>query len=400
MDFEPTEEQRMLKKTVREFSQKVLFPRAREIEKGEKIPDDIIKQMADMGILGIGLSPEYGGSGMDPVTVGLVAEELARGDITCAVPVFFLVQTAWGCVLQKYGSDELKGRVLPGVAAGKQFLGIASTEPDTGSDVTAIRTRGAMLGGRWHLDGEKMFISGVRESVHQMPGGGGHLTLARTGAGKGGAGISMFYVPLTSRGIDPTYLEDWGRRGISTGGFAMVDVELPASHLIGEEGKGFYAAMEGFDYARGIIGMICCGVAQRCMELGIDHIKGRKAFGQHLGKFEGVQFKLAENWAQVEAVRLLALRGLWALKTEREGRGSRFASTMAIAMAKMLAPVQAFGAINDAMQWFGAMGYTEDCPLELGLKGVRSYMWAEGATEIQKLIVARELLGRDFFRND
>jgi acyl-CoA dehydrogenase len=188
-----------------------------------------------------------------------------------------------------------------------------------------------------------------------------------------------------------------GRRGMSAGGFLMKDVHVPVGNRIGEENKGFYYAMEGFDFARAIIALVCCGAAMAALDSGIEYVKQRKAFGQHIGRFEGVQFKLAEDYTRVDAARLLAYRGLWMYDQEQRNKAfRRFEVTKAIAEAKMLAPVTAFEAINDVLQWFGAFGYTLDCPIEMGLRGVRSYMLAEGSTEIMKIIVARELLGKDF----
>jgi acyl-CoA dehydrogenase len=154
--------------------------------------------------------------------------------------------------------------------------------------------------------------------------------------------------------------------------------------------------MEGFDYARAIISIVCCGAAMSSLEQAMDYIKMRSAFGQPIGRFEGIQFKLSEHWARLDALRLLGYKALWAYGKEQDKSYSRFEVTRLCAEAKMLAPKFAFEAINDAIQWFGAFGYTTECPLELALKGVRSYYWAEGSLEIMKIIVARELLGKEY----
>jgi acyl-CoA dehydrogenase len=210
--------------------------------------------------------------------------------------------------------------------------------------------------------------------------------------------MSLLYIPIkNAKGITTTILEDWGRRGISTGGFAAKDVEVPEAYLLGEENRGFYIAMEGFDFARAVISVVCCGAAMSALEKAMEHLKLRTAFGQPIGRYEGIQFRLAEHWAKLSAVRLLGYKALWMYgKNQREGAYSRYATTTACAEAKLLAPAFAFEAINDAIQWFGAFGYTTDCPLELALRGVRSYFWAEGTLEIMKIIVARELLGKNY----
>ena len=243
-----------------------------------------------------------------------------------------------------------------------------------------------------------MYISGIRETMEQMPEGGGYLTLAKTEPAQGTRGMSLFYVPLNKNpGLSVTYIEEMGRKGMSAGGFLMKDVRVPVDCRLGEENKGFYQAMEGFDYARAVIAAVCVGATMAALEAGIEYIKQRKAFNQPIARFEAIQFKLAEDYARIDAVRLLTYRALWMLDQEAQNKTfSRFEVSKAIAEAKMLAPVTAFEAINDVLQWFGAYGYTLDCPIEMALRGVRSYMLAEGTTEVMKMIVARELLGKEY----
>lgn len=297
MNFELNEDQKMIKETLGSFCKKEVSPLVRKIDEEKKIPDDLIRKLAEIGLLGLTVSREYGGTEADPVTVGLIAEELAAADLSCAIPTFFLVQAAWGHVLNKYGREEVKKEILPAVVSGRAFLGIAATEPDAGSDLAGMRTSARKAGDLYILNGEKMFISGIAEILQQMPEGGGYVTLVKTDSAMGTRGMSLFYLPVKdAEGVSFTFLEDWGRRGISTGGFKLDETPVPS----------------------------------RCAE------------------------------------------------------------------AKMPAPAFAFEAINDAIQWFGAFGYTVECPLELALKGVRSYFWAEGSLEIMKIITARELLGKDF----
>ena len=158
--------------------------------------------------------------------------------------------------------------------------------------------------------------------------------------------------------------------------------------------------MQGFDFARAIIAVVCCGVGMSCLEQAMERIKKRTAFGRPIARFQWVQFKLAEHWTRLEAQKLLAYKALWTFdRNRRDGAYNSREVTRLCAESKLLAPSIAFDAINDAIQWFGAYGYTVQCPLELALKGVRSYYWAEGALEIQRMIVGRELLGRDFAAN-
>lgn len=398
MNFEFSEQQRMIAHMAREFCEKEIVPIVRKIDEDRKIPSDIIRAMANQGFLAMSVSKKYGGIEADPITVGIVAEEIARADISCSVPTFFLVEAVWGYILDKYGTDKAKEEILPKVTKGKAFLGIGATEPDTGSDLANIQTIAKKTHEGYLINGAKMYISGIHEAVDQLPDGGGHLTLVKTDPDKGTRGMSLIYIPLKdTKGITTNVIKDWGRIGISTGGFRLEDVTVPEHYLMGEENKGFYLAMEAFDYARAVISIVCCGAAMSSLEQAMEYMKIRKAFGQPIGRFEGVQFKLSRHWAKLDAVRLLGYKALWTFGQEQiEGSHGRFETTRLCAEAKQLAPVFAFEAINDAIQWYGAFGYTTECPLELALKGVRSYYWAEGTLEIMRVIVARELLGKEF----
>jgi len=397
VNFTFTEEQELFRKTVREFCEKYIAPRAREIEEGKKIPSDIIAKMAELGLLGLTVSSEYGGIEADAVTAGIVGEELGRADPTCATAVFYLVQASWGFIMNKYGKDEAKAEILPKVTSGKAFIGIATTEPEAGSDLVGMKSVARKEGDTYVLNGEKLYISGVREVMEQMEEGGGYLTLVKTAPELGARGMTFFYVPLKGTpGISTSLFEEMGRRGISTGGFKMENVRLPAKYVVGEENKGFYIAMEGFNYARAIIAAVCAGAAMRAIEEAVEYAKQRKAFGKPIGKFEGIQFKLAEGYAKIDALRWLAYRALWMFDKYQEGVYNPFEVTKVIAEAKLLGPKWAFEVVNDALQVFGAYGYTTECIVEAALRGVRSYMWAEGSSEIMKIIIGRELFGKEF----
>lgn len=398
LDFEFTAEQKNIQRSVRDYCQQNVVPRIREIEDKGKIPDDIIRGLAEQNLFGMPVSKSYGGRESNPITTGIVAEQIARADITCAIPTFFLVQAAWGYILDKYGTEMAKKDILPQVTQGQSFLGIAISEPHVGSDIANIKTHAEKSGDRYIIRGEKKYISGVREVMTQLQKGGGHLTIVKTDPSKGTRGMSLFYIPLkNNKGVRPTYIEEWGRRGISTGGFVLENVEVTGEYLLGEENRGFYILMEGFDFARALISVICCGAAMSSLEQAMERLKSRRAFGQPLAHFQSIQFKLAEHWAQLEALRLAGYRALWMYGREQQDQTyNRFQVTKACAEAKMLAPMIAFNAINDAIQWFGAFGYTIECPLDLALKGVRSYYWAEGTLEVMRTIVSRELLGKEY----
>ncbi|MEA3460137.1 MAG: acyl-CoA dehydrogenase family protein [Chloroflexota bacterium] len=397
MDFSWTEEQKMWRQTVRDFAQKEIKPIVREMDTKGEIPEEIVKGMARLGLLGLTASEKYGGAEADWTMSCIAAEELARADISIAIPVFYLVEAGWGFIFNRYGTEEAKAEFLPKVTRGEAVLGIATTESGGGSDILgALKTRARKEGDEWVLNGEKTFTSGIAESLKL---GGIHLTLARTDPEAGHKGFSFFAVPLKDNpGISTTLFEDWGRTGISTGGFSMKDVRLPEHYLVGEEGKGFYYAMEGFSAARLLIGATCIGAAEAGLEMGTEYIKEREAFGRPIASYEGIQFPLVERYTDIEATKLIVYKAAWMMdKMYQEGEFTSFDIAKITAMAKLRAPVQAFDTLNEVANWLGALAYTKEHPIEMGIRGVRSYsIGAEGTQNIMRLIIARELLGSEF----
>jgi acyl-CoA dehydrogenase len=399
MEFGWNEEQRLWRQAVRDFAQKEIAPRVREIDTEGHIPPEIIKGMAALGLLAPICSEEYGGAAMDWTMATIAAEELGRADISLAVPVLYLVEAAWGFIFDQYGTPELKAQILPKVTAGEAFLGIATTEPEGGSDILGgCHTKARQQGGEWVCNGEKMYISGVRESLDM---GGVHLLLARTepDPAAGHRAFTFFALPLKGTpGISPTFFEDMGRMGISTGGFALEEVRLPAAHMVGELNRGFYYAMEGFSAARVLIGATCVGAAEAVLQMGMDHVKQRRAFGRPLAAFEGISFPLADHYAHLESARLLVYKAAWTMD-QKYGSGTRTHHDIALAaaLAKLRAPVVGFSIMNEVADWFGAMAYTKECPVEMGIRGIRSYsIGAEGTMNIMRLVITRELLGAEF----
>ena len=310
MDFSWTEEQEIWRRTVRDFAQKKIKPKVREIDTNRKIPESIIKDMGRLGLLAPTSSQDYGGADIDWTMACIAAEELGRADISLAIPVLYLVESAWGFIFSRYGTKEAKEEYLPKVTSGEAFLGIGVTEPDGGSDIVgASKTNAVKKNDKWILNGEKIFISGIAESCKW---GGIHLTLARTDSKAAHKGFSFYALPLKDNAnVDTTLFEDMGRMGISTGGFVMKDTPLDDKYLIGDVNRGFYYAMEGFSAARVLIGATCVGAAEAALELGIDHIKSRKSFGRYLGSFEGIQFPLAEHYANLDSVKLQNYHAAW-----------------------------------------------------------------------------------------
>ncbi len=392
MDFRLSDEEEAFRDAVRKFGDKVLRTHERQIDAEGRIPDDVLHAMAELGLLAMPVPTEYGGIGASAVLTELAAEEIGRGDFSMATAVFFLLEAGWGYLLSRHAPEATRKEVLPPVCRGEAFLGIATTEPTGGSDLANLKTRSRRDGSDFVLHGEKAFVSGVEEAKRL---GGGHVTLTRTEAG----GFNFLYVPTRSEGLSTQRFENLGRMGISTGGLTYRDVRVPERYLLGAEGKGFECAMEGFSVARTFVSAACIGAAERALETGMAYIKQRSAFGQPLGKFEGIQFELVDLWTQVEAVKWQCRRAAWLLDqyTFRGDRSHRSEVDRAVASVKLTAPPIAFECVKRVMMWFGAAGYTKDVGLELGFRGVMSYLvGAEGGLNIMRIILGRELLGKEF----
>jgi acyl-CoA dehydrogenase len=396
MDFRLSAEQELFQRTVREFAQRTLEPRAREIDSGHAgIPDEIIQQMADLQLFGVTIPEEYGGAAMpgEEIVYGMLTiRELARADLSMSVPVYTLLCLGWGFLLAKHGTEEAKREVLPKVASGQWFLGIATTEPGGGSDLANIKTTARCEQDRFVINGEKSYISGVSEAGLR---GGGHLTLFRTDPEAGHRGMTFAYVPTRAPGISTTLLEDVGRGGLSTGGIRYQDVEIPARYVLGEVNRGFHVNMEGFNAARTLVAAACVGASERALEMSRDWVKQRVLFGRPIVKFEGVSFEIVEDRARLEMLQHYLLRAAWLIDQYYKDEGATQREiNEAVSICKLTAPALCLDTVKHALMHHGAFGFTKDCPLEMAYRGVLSYLvGAEGAANIMKLIIGREFIG-------
>ena len=399
IDFSFTDEQNLFRESVKEWLAKNLpLEKVRENDEKHKIPKDIIKGLGDLGLLCMTLPEEHGGAGADWVTTAIAAEELGYADISVAIPVFFLVQASWGYVVDEYCTDVVRDTCLRKAAKGESFIGIGVTEPGGGSDVAGFKTMLKKEKDGWLVNGEKTYISGTEECKEM---GGGYFVSGFSDKSQGHRGMTAFYMPINAPGVEVTKrFDNMGRMAISTGGFKMTNVHIPDEYRLGEIGRGFYLTMEGFDAARVLVSSSCIGAAQRALELGMEYIKERRAFEQPLAKFQGIQFDLAEMVAEHEAIKSLIYRTAWMLdKKYKEGTFTALECSKYISMCKLLAPHHALDVLKRTMLWFGAYGYSKECPLEMGLRGIMSYcIGAEGASNIQKIVISRETLGRDWTR--
>lgn len=396
MDFRLTTEQELFQRTVREFAERTLEPRAREIDSAHAgIPDEIIQEMAALGLFGVTIPEEYGGAAMpgeENVYATLTIHELARADLSMSVPVYTLLCLGWSFLLARHGTEEAKREVLPRVASGEWFLGIATTEAGGGSDLANLKAVARQEGDRLVINGEKTYISGAAEATSR---GGGHLTLFRTDPEAGHRGMTFAYVPAAAPGVSTTLFDDVGRGGLSTGAFRYQDVEIPTRYVLGEINRGFYVNMEGFNAARTLVASACVGGAERALEMGRDWVKERVLFGRPLAKFEGISFEIAEDRARLEMLRHFLLRSAWMIDQHyKDGSVTQRAINEAVAVCKVTAPSLCLDVVKHALMYHGALGFTKDCPLEMAYRGVLSYLvGAEGGANIMKLIIAREFIG-------
>lgn len=395
MNFRLTDEQMLFRNMAREFSEKNIRPVAKQIDREEKIPQALLNGMAELGLLGVTIPEKYGGPGGDALLAALGAMEVARGDVSMAVPVYYLLQAGWSAVINKYGTEEAKAELLPRIVKGEHFLGIATTEPGGGSDLANLKTTAVRKGDKFIVNGEKAFISGCREC--EQIGQGGHMTLLRTDLSRGTKGFSFLYVPYNCPGMKYTHYNHLGRRGFSTGGMTYENVEVPARYLMGEENRGYNHAMDGFSLARTLVAAACIGAAERALELGMDYIKTREAFGRPIAKFEGIQFEVANDYAMLEMVRTAVLKAAWLWDEVQKGNATITELNIQMAIGKLMAPQVSFEIFKHAMMWYGGAGYNTDVELGMGLNGILSYLaGAEGALNIMRIIIGKELLGKEF----
>jgi len=377
LDFTP--EQEDLTRTLRAFARKELAPRSREWDRNGEFPWDAWRHMGELGLLGLRTPAAYGGQEADYLTFGIAMHEIGRGDFSCT----YGIQLAGlaGEILGKNASEEIKRRWLPSTARGETVIALALTEPGVGSDA-------ANLACRAERDGDEYLITGEKSGISLAMAAQAAIVFARTERDGGARGVSAFLVPLDLPGVARSPLRDMGTRVVGRAVLAFDHVRVPASHRIGEEGSGFYQVMQGFDYNRVGIALACLGVADVSVEETMAYAKERRAFGRPLGGFEGVSFAIAEAATHLEACRWLCYRALWLADHGRP-------YTKESAMTKWWGPRLAVDTIHRCLLLHGHYGYTDELPFEQRMRDVIGLEIGDGTAEVMKLIVARQLMGRE-----
>jgi len=381
MDFEFTQEQKLFRETVREFAKEKIAPFEAEWDRKGEFPRTLFKELAEVGLAGIRIPEKYGGQGADAVTTGIAIEELSRFDFNVAN--FLIINNILTAnVIIEYGSEKLKEMILPGVAKGDIVLGIALTEPHCGSDAASIKTTAVLDGDEWVINGEKSSISMVKYANY-------FVLYAKTKPEERHRGISAFLVPSNSKNIKFSFFDDVGYRPITRGAFKLEDVRIPKEYLIGNLNEGFYYVMKTFDFSKTLLALSCLGAAEQSLEETIEYTKQRYAFGRPIAKFEAIQFKIAEYLTYLEACKLLCYKTLWM-------RDQGLPITAQAAMCKWWAPRLAFEIIHDCILMHGNVAYSKDLPHERRLRNVMGIEIGDGTAEIQKIVIGREILGKEF----
>jgi cyclohexanecarboxyl-CoA dehydrogenase len=379
VDFALTAEQEELVRTLRTFVRRELAPRSREWDRTGEFPRDAWRRMGELGLLGLRAPAEYGGQAADLLTMGLAAEEIARGDFSCT---YALQLAGLACeIIGRNGGEEIRRRWLPPTISGEAVVALALTEPGVGSDAAGLACRA-------ERDGDAYLITGEKSGISLAMVADAAIVFARTGPGARARGVTAFLVPLDLPGVSRSALRDMGSRAVGRAVLSFDHVRVPASHRLGAEGSGFREVMRGFDYNRLIIALACLGTAQVSLEETMLYVKERRAFGRPLAQFEGVSFAIAEAATLIEAARGLCYRGLWLADQGRP-------YTRESAMAKWWAPKLAVETIHRCLLLHGHYGYTDELPFEQRLRDVIGLEIGDGTAEVMKMIVARELLGRE-----
>ena len=379
MDFRFQEEQELLRATVREFAKSQIVPHCREWDEGQGFPRELFAQMGELGLTGVVWPTEYGGAGMSYLDLVVVMEELSRADAGVALAV--AAHSGLCCAhLNQAGTAEQKRRFLVPLARGERIGCWGLTEPGSGSDAGGARTTAVRDGQSWVLNGSKTFITngGIADVA---------VVVAVTDKSRGKHGVSAFIVERGTPGFRAgRKLDKLGVRSSDTSELFFEDCRVPAESLLGQEGRGFVDTLRILDGGRIGIAAFCLGIAQASYEAAASYARERRQFGRPIADFQATQFKIADMATQIQAARLLTLEAAWRCD-------NRLEHTLQASMAKLFASEAAVTAAMEAVQIHGGYGFTKEYPVERYLRDSKVGTIGEGTSEIQRLVIARELLG-------
>lgn len=378
MDFNLSEEHLAVRDAAREFAEKELLPGVIERDNEQKFPAEQIKQMGQLGFMGMMVDPQYGGGGMDTISYVLAMEEISKIDASASVCMSVNNSlVCWG--LETFGTEEQKQKYLPDLATGAKIGAFCLSEPEAGSDATSQRTTAEDKGDHYLLNGTKNWITnGNSASVY--------LVMAQTDPEKGHKGINCLIVEREMEGFVVGKKEDkLGIRGSDTHSLMFTDVKVPKENRIGEDGFGFTFAMKVLNGGRIGIGSQALGIAAGALERSISYAKERKAFGKEIANHQAIQFKIADMGLKVEAARLLCLKAAYLKDTKQD-------YSQASAMAKLFASEAAMYNSVEAVQIHGGYGYVKEYHVERLMRDAKITQIYEGTSEIQKIVISRGLL--------
>jgi butyryl-CoA dehydrogenase len=383
MDFDFTEDQIMIRNLMKDFAEKEILPKARDDDRNERFPKDILDKMAPLGFLGAPLPEEYGGLGIDTIAYILMIEELGRVSFALrsivSVHVSLFQQT-----LNRWGTEEQKRRYLPRTTKGELLGCFATTEPNVGSDLSSMETMAVLEGGKWRLNGNKMWISngGVADLA---------LLFAQTDKAKKHRGIAAFLVEKGTPGFSSEDIHGkLGLRAANTAELILQDCLVPEENLLGQVGEGFKIAMTAFDNARLCVAGGCVGLAQACIDASVQYAQNRQQFGKPIGSYQLVQEIIANMVVETEAARFLTYRAAYL-------KNKGIPNTIETSMAKYYASEVALRAANNAIQVHGGYGFSDEYPVERYYRDVKVATLLEGTSEMHKLIIGRNATGLSAF---
>ena len=372
------EDHESIREMARDFAEKTLAPIAAEVDKTEHFPEDVVKQMADLGFLGLKIPEEYGGLGLDMRSYVCVMEEIAK---KCATATLFIssANSLSTAPIVISGTDEQKAKYLPGVAAGEEYIAFGLTEPNAGSDAASMTTKAVEDGDCYILNGRKCFITMAPISKYT-------IVYAKTNPEKGSKGISCFMVDMSLPGVScGKHEEKMGQRGVPVSDVVLEDVRVPKECMIGEKDLGFINAMKTLSVGRIGVASMCLGMAQEAIELAVEHTKNRVQFGKPLCKHQAIAFMLADMETKLNAARGLVYNAAWLMDNKQP-------ADKAASMAKYYAAEAAIDIINKSLQLHGGYGYSREYEIERLYRDVRVCSIYEGSSQVQQIVISGQML--------